>query len=62
MKGVRIWSFHGFYFPVLGVNTDIYSVNLQSKSPKKYGHEKTMNLGTFHAVIATDEKFKQYCF
>ena len=40
-KNVRIWSFSGPYFPELGINKEIYSVNLR-KSPKagKDGPEK----------------------
>ena len=32
MKGVRIWSFSGSYFPVFGLNTGRYSVSLRVQS------------------------------
>ena len=37
----------GLYFPVFGLNTEIYGVNY---GPKKYGPEITPYLDTFHAV------------
>ena len=43
--------FYGPYFPVFGVNTNIYSVNLRIQS--KYGKirtKKTLYFDTFHAV------------
>ena len=39
MKSVRIQSFFGPYFPVFGLNMG------------KYGPEKTVNTGIFHAVF-----------
>ena len=32
MKSVQIWSFSGPYFPVCGLNTEIYFVNLRIQS------------------------------
>ena len=32
LKGVRIWRFSGQYFPVFGLNTEIYSENLHIHS------------------------------
>ena len=40
------------YFPVFGLNTEIYGVNLRtSPNTGKYGPENTPYLDTFHAVI-----------
>ena len=42
----------GPYFPVFGLNTEIYSVNLVcNPNTGKYGPEITPYLDTFHAVI-----------
>ena len=42
----------GPYFPVFGLNTEIYGVNLQIQSEyRKYGPEKTPYLDIFHAVF-----------
>ena len=35
VKSVQIRSFSGSYFPLLGLNTEIYGVNIRIKS--KYG-------------------------
>ena len=45
--------FSGLYFPVFGLNTEIYEANLciQSEHTGKYGPEKTPYLDTFHAVF-----------
>ena len=46
--------FSGLYFPVFGLNTEIYSVNLRTQSEYrtgKYGPEKTPHLNTFHTVV-----------
>ena len=43
--------FSGLYFLVLGLNTEIYSVNLRIHADtEKYGPEKTPYLDTFYAV------------
>ena len=42
----------GPYFPVFGLNTEIYEVNLRIQSGK-YGPEISPYLGTFHAVLYT---------
>ena len=43
--------FSGPYFPVFGLNTEIYSVRVQENTNTgKYGAEKTLYLDTFHAV------------
>ena len=40
------------YFPVLGLNTEIYSVNVRIQSEyREYGPEKTPYLDTFHSVM-----------
>ena len=45
--------FSGPYFPVFGLNTEIYGVNLRVQSKYgKYGPEKTPDLDTFHAVTS----------
>ena len=56
LKSVQIRSFSDPYFPVFGLNTDIYGVNLGNFSPNlgKYGLEKTPYLDTFHAVQYTN--------
>ena len=42
----------GPYFPVFGLNTEIYGVNIriQSEYTGKCGPEVTLYLGTFHVV------------
>ena len=43
--------FSGPYFPVFGLNKEIYGViSVFSAITGKYGPEKTPYLGTFHAV------------
>ena len=42
--------FSGLYFPVFGLNTEIYFVF--SPNTGKYGPEKTPYLDTFYTVIA----------
>ena len=43
--------FFGPYFPVFGLITEIYGVNLRKESEyRKYGPEKTSYLDDFHAV------------
>ena len=54
VKSVQIRSFSGPYFPVLELNTEIYSINHIIQS--EYGKirtRKTPYLNTFHAVIRT---------
>ena len=46
--------FFGPYFPVFGLNTEIYGVF--SPNAGKYGPEKTPYLDTFHAVIVSRQK------
>ena len=51
VKSVRIRSFSGTHLPALGLNTEIYSVNLCILS--EYGKirtRKTQNTDTFYAV------------
>ena len=51
VKIVQKWGFSGAYFPVLGLNTEIYGVNFRFES--EYGQtrtRKTPYLDTFHAV------------
>ena len=44
-------AFSGPYFPVFGLNTEIYGVNLRIQSDTgKYGPEKTLYLDNFHEV------------
>ena len=51
VKIVHIWSFSGPYFPVLGLNSEIYSVSLRIQSEcAKIRTRKTPNTGTFHAM------------
>ena len=49
----------GPYFPVFGLNTEIYGVNQSvfSQNTEKYGPEKTYYLVTFHAVFALKKVF-----
>ena len=54
MKSIQIRSFSGPYFPVVGLNKDIYFVF--SLTTGKYVPEKTPYLDTFHAVN-TDVKW-----
>ena len=52
VKRVRIWSFSGTYFPVVGLNTERYSVYLRIQS--KCGRirtRKTPNTDIFNAVF-----------
>ena len=39
--------FSGPYFPVFGLNTEIYSVNQEYRNTGKYGPENTPYLDTF---------------
>ena len=49
--------FSGPYYPLFGLNTEIYSVNLRIQSKcRKYGAEKTPYLDTFHAVVVYKTK------
>ena len=51
VKSVQIRSFSGPYFPVFGLNAEIYSVNL--RIPSKCGKirtRKTLYFGSFYAV------------
>ena len=53
VKSVQIWSFSGPYFPVFGMNTKIYGINLRIQS--KYGKIRTREtpyLDTFCAVLS----------
>ena len=50
-KVFKYGVYSGPYFPVFGLNTDMYSVNLRFQSEyRKYLPEKTPYLDTFHAV------------
>ena len=51
LKGFRISSFSGPYFPTFGLNRKIYSVNfcIQSQCGKMWT-TKSLNRDTFHAV------------
>ena len=52
--------FSGPYFPVFGLNTEIYFVF--SPNTGRYGPEKIPYLDTFHAVAAlTEERSCQNC-
>ena len=43
--------FSGPYFPVFGLNTEIYGINVHIQSDTgKYGPEKNLYLDTFHTV------------
>ena len=49
VKSVQIRSFPGPYFPIFGLNTEIYGINLCIQS--EYGNIRTRKkLDTFHAV------------
>ena len=51
VKSVWIRSFSGPYFPVFGLNTEIYSVNLRIQSEcGKIQTRKTQNTDTFYTV------------
>ena len=51
VKSVRIWSFSGPYFPLFGLNKEIYGVNIRIQSEcGKILTRKTANPDTFHAV------------
>ena len=49
MKNSKYGVFSGPYFPVFGLNTEIYTVF--SSNIAKYGPEKTSYLDTFHALF-----------
>ena len=52
VKSVHIRSFSGAYFPVFGLNTDIYRVFLRIQSKcGKIRTTKTLNTDTFHTVF-----------
>ena len=47
----RYGVFSGPYFPIFGLNTDIYGVNLKfGRNTGKYGPEKTPYLDIFYTV------------
>ena len=51
MRRVQIKGFFWSYFPVFGINTEVYRVNLPIQSECRiYGPEKTPYLDTFHTV------------
>ena len=51
VKSVRIRNFSGPYFPIFGLNTEIYGVSLRNQSEcGKIRTRKTLNTDTFHAV------------
>ena len=50
--------FFGPYFPVFGLNAEIYSVNLAfSSNTRKNGPEKTPDLDNFHTLFLCDTLF-----
>ena len=52
VKGVRIRSYSGPYFPAFGLNTERYSVSLRIQSEcGKIRTRITPNTETFHAVL-----------
>ena len=53
MKSVHKYgAFSGPYFPVFGLNTEIYGVNsVSSPNTRKFGPEKTPYLDAFYAVF-----------
>ena len=55
VKSVQIRSFFGSYFPVFGLNTEIYGVNMDQK---KTG--KTLYLNNLHTVKLCNFFFFQY--
>ena len=51
-KSVRIRSYSGSYFPVLGLNPERYGVSLRIHSKcGKIGTRKTLNTDAFNEVI-----------
>ena len=51
IKIVRIRNFPGLYFPAVGLNREIYSVNLRIQSEcGKIPTRKTQDTATFNAV------------
>ena len=57
VKSVRIRSFSGLYFPLFGLNTEIYSTSLRIQTEfRKIPTRKSPNTDTFHAVIEVKEK------
>ena len=50
MKSVQIRSFSGPYFPLFGLNTEIYSANLLIQS--EFREIKTLYLDTFYAMFS----------
>ena len=52
VKSVKIRSFSGPCFPVFGLNTKIYAINLRIQSEwRKKWTRKTPYLDTFHPVL-----------
>ena len=52
VKGVRIRSYSGLYFPAFGLNTESYGVCLRIQSEcQKIRTRITPNTDTFHAVL-----------
>ena len=54
VKGIRVWSFSGPYFPAFGLNTEKYRISLRIKSQcRKIRTRKTPNTDTFYVVKET---------
>ena len=59
LKSIQIWSFSGPYFPVFGLNTDIYRVNLRIQS--KYRKIRTKKNSVFRHFSHSDSYY-QGCY
>ena len=61
LKSVRIWSFSDPFFPAIGVNTEIYSVNhrFQSEYEKKRD-QKNFEYGHFLCSVIDQKILKNF--
>ena len=57
MRSVRIWNFSGPYFPVFGLNMEIYRVNHRIQFEcGKIRSRKITNTDIFHVVGLSEKK------
>ena len=57
MKSVRVWNFSGPFFPLFGLNTEIYGVNHRIQSEcREIRSTKIPNTDIFHLVELSEKK------
>ena len=57
MKSVRVWNFSGPFFPLFGLNTEIYGVNHRIQFEcREIRSTKIPNTDIFHLVELSEKK------